>query len=176
MASPSLMTPTSTPAAAHTKSFSPIRSKLISTATATAAAATPTTISTTRRRDFLSLSAGALLLTHVPSAWAAPDEEYVKDTAEVINKVRKTITLEKTDPTIADAVAELRQTSNAWVAKYRKEKSLLARASFRDIYSAINAVSGHYVSFGPTAALPAKRKQRILEEMETAEKALSRGR
>ncbi|KAL7142172.1 hypothetical protein ABFS83_08G106100 [Erythranthe nasuta] len=173
MASPSLMTPTTTPAAAHSKSFSPIRSKLISTATA---AATPTTISTTRRRDFLSLSAGALLLTPVPSAWAAPDEEYVKDTAEVINKVRKTITLEKTDPTIADAVAELRQTSNAWVAKYRKEKSLLARASFRDIYSAINAVSGHYVSFGPTAALPAKRKQRILEEMETAEKALSRGR
>ncbi|KAL7102295.1 hypothetical protein ACP275_08G110700 [Erythranthe tilingii] len=173
MASPSLMTPTSTPAAAHSKSFSPIRSKLISTSTA---AATPTTISTTRRRDFLSLSAGALLLTPVPFAWAAPDEEYVKDTAEVINKVRKTITLEKTDPTIADAVAELRQTSNAWVAKYRKEKSLLARASFRDIYSAINAVSGHYVSFGPTAALPAKRKQRILEEMETAEKALSRGR
>ncbi|CAA0819884.1 Photosystem II repair protein PSB27-H1-chloroplastic, partial [Striga hermonthica] len=102
--------------------------------------------------------------------------EYVKETEEVIDKVRNTITLEKTDPNVAAAVAELRETSNAWVAKYRREKALLGRASFRDMYSAINAVSGHYISFGPTAPIPPKRKQRILEEMETAEKALLRGR
>ena len=84
--------------------------------------------------------------------------------------------MERTDPNVADAVAELREVSNSWVAKYRKEKALLGKASFRDIYSALNAVSGHYVSFGPTAPIPAKRKARILEEMETAEKALSRGR
>lgn len=84
--------------------------------------------------------------------------------------------MQKTDPNVADAVAELREASNSWVAKYRKEKALLGKASFRDIYSALNAVSGHYVSFGPTAPIPAKRKARILEEMETAEKALSRGR
>jgi len=84
--------------------------------------------------------------------------------------------MQKTDPNVADAVAELREASNSWVAKYRKEKALLGKASFRDIYSALNAVSGHYVSFGPTAPIPAKRKARILEEMETAEKALTRGR
>lgn len=77
---------------------------------------------------------------------------------------------------MADAVAELREISNSWVAKYRREKSLLGRPSFRDMYSALNAVSGHYISFGPTAPIPAKRKQRILEEMDTAEKALLRGR
>ena len=84
--------------------------------------------------------------------------------------------MQKTDPNVADAVAELREASNSWVAKYRKEKALLGKASFRDIYSALNAVSGHYVSFGPTAPIPAKRKARILEEMETAQKALTRGR
>ena len=84
--------------------------------------------------------------------------------------------MDKNDPNVANAVAELRETSNTWVAKYRREKSLLARVSFRDMYSAINADSGHYVSFGPTAPIPAKRKARILEEVETAEKNLLRGR
>ncbi|KAK6142563.1 hypothetical protein DH2020_022911 [Rehmannia glutinosa] len=120
--------------------------------------------------------AGTLLLSPVTYAWASSDEDYVKETSEVINKVRNTITLDKTDPNVAAAVAELRETSNAWVAKYRREKALLGRASFRDMYSALNAVSGHYISFGPTAPIPAKRKQRILEEMDTAEKALLRGR
>ena len=100
----------------------------------------------------------------------------MKDTTEVIGKVRTTITMDKNDPNVAAAVAELRESSNSWVAKYRKEKSLLGRASFRDMYSALNAVSGHYISFGPTAPIPAKRKARILEEMATAEKALLRGR
>jgi photosystem II Psb27 protein len=112
----------------------------------------------------------------VTPALAASDEEYVKETEEVITKVRSTINMDKNDPNVANAVAELRETSNSWVAKYRREKSLLGRVSFRDIYSAINAVSGHYISFGPTAPIPAKRKARILEEMDTAEKALLRGR
>lgn len=94
----------------------------------------------------------------------------------MINKVRTTIQMDKNDPNVAAAVADLRETSNSWVAKYRREKVLLARVSFRDMYSALNAVSGHYISFGPTAPIPAKRKARILEEMDTAEKALLRGR
>ncbi|KAG6404878.1 hypothetical protein SASPL_132455 [Salvia splendens] len=131
------------------------------------------------RRNFLSLSAAALFLAPAaapPQAAAAGDDEYVKETEEVISKVRATINLDKADPNISAAVAELRETSNSWVAKYRREKALLGRASFRDMYSALNAVSGHYISFGPTAPIPAKRKQRILEEVETAEKALLRGR
>lgn len=100
----------------------------------------------------------------------------MKEASEVIQKVRSTLNMDKGDPNIADSVAELREASNYWVAKYRREKALLGRASFRDIYSALNAVSGHYVSFGPTTPIPAKRKVRILEEMDTAEKALQRGR
>ncbi|XP_078447672.1 photosystem II family protein [Wolffia australiana] len=136
-----------------------------------------------RRREValtLSLAAGLapLLLPAVapPASTAASDDEYVRETTEVIGKVRTTLTLERGDPTVATAVAELREASNSWVAKYRREKSLLGRASFRDMYSALNAVSGHYVNFGPTSPIPAKRKARILEELDTAEKALQRGR
>ncbi|KAE8075885.1 hypothetical protein FH972_014568 [Carpinus fangiana] len=170
MASPTLITPTSKPTP-----LSPIKPKFTttSTTTITAAACQP------RRREFLSLATIILspaCLFPVTPALAASDEEYVKETEEVITKVRSTINMDKNDPNVADAVAELRETSNSWVAKYRREKSLLGRISFRDIYSAINAVSGHYISFGPTAPIPAKRKARILEEMDTAEKALLRGR
>ncbi|KAL0338906.1 UNVERIFIED_CONTAM: Photosystem II repair protein PSB27-H1, chloroplastic [Sesamum angustifolium] len=173
MASPTLITPNTTTTTTH-KPFIPIRSK-VTVATATSTTASPPSL-LSRRRDFLSLSALTLFLAPVSSALAASDEEYVKETEEVINKVRTTITLDKNDPNVATAVAELRETSNSWVAKYRREKALLGRASFRDMYSALNAVSGHYISFGPTAPIPAKRKQRILEEMDTAEKALLRGR
>ncbi|XWS39489.1 hypothetical protein CRYUN_Cryun18bG0059000 [Craigia yunnanensis] len=78
--------------------------------------------------------------------------------------------------TPAFAALDDEEASNSWVAKYRKEKALLGRVSFRDTYSALSAVSGHYISFGPTAPIPAKRKAGILEEMDTAEKALLRGR
>ncbi|KAH0651086.1 hypothetical protein KY284_030998 [Solanum tuberosum] len=171
MASPTLITPsTSTPKSLIT----PIRSKLISSVNSPSV-----TTTALRRREFLSLSAGILspsLLLPATSAFAATDEEYVKEASEVIQKVRSTLNMDKGDPNIADSVAELREASNYWVAKYRREKALLGRASFRDIYSALNAVSGHYVSFGPTTPIPAKRKVRILEEMDTAEKALQRGR
>ncbi|KAI3698251.1 hypothetical protein L2E82_42554 [Cichorium intybus] len=171
MASPTLITPTtSTP-----KRLLPVRSKH-STPSPSSTTATATT---THRRNFLSLAAVISLsspLLVIPAALAASDEEYTKETQEVIQKVRTTINMDKTDPNIATAVAELRETSNSWVAKYRREKALLGRLSFRDMYSALNAVSGHYVSFGPTSPIPAKRKNRILEEMDSVEKALSRGR
>ncbi|KAK1437942.1 hypothetical protein QVD17_03742 [Tagetes erecta] len=172
MASPTLVTPTTTTTSTH-KPLLPIRCHHPTTTTTT---------TTTNRRSFLSLStiialsSTPLSVSIIPSALAASDDEYTKETQEVINKVRTTINMDKTDPNIATAVADLRETSNSWVAKYRKEKSLLGKLSFRDMYSALNAVSGHYVSFGPTSPIPAKRKTRILEEMDSAEKALLRGR
>ncbi|KAJ4975771.1 hypothetical protein NE237_000877 [Protea cynaroides] len=138
-----------------------------------------TSIQQKGRREFVTLITAILspaLLFPAKPASAALDEEYVKETEEVINKIRSTINIDKNDPNVAAAVAELRETSNSWVAKYRREKTLLGRVSFRDMYSALNAVSGHYISFGPTAPIPAKRKTRILEEMDSAEKALLRGR
>ncbi|PWA80990.1 twin-arginine translocation pathway, signal sequence, Photosystem II Pbs27 [Artemisia annua] len=172
MASPTLITPTtSTP-----KPLLLIRCNHSATTPSTTIATT----TTSNRRSFLSLAAITTLSTPLlatPSpALAATDEEYAKETQEVIQKVRTTINMDKTDPNIANAVADLRETSNTWVAKYRREKALLGRLSFRDMYSALNAVSGHYVSFGPTSPIPAKRKVRILEEMDSVEKALSRGR
>ncbi|KAJ6953917.1 photosystem 2 family protein [Populus alba x Populus x berolinensis] len=145
MASPALLTP-----ASKLKPLSPVKPKPNSIAPLSP----PPTPQQQQprnhhpRRHFLS-SATAILTSPfvlpITPAFAGSDEEYVKDTEDVINK-------------------------------YRREKALLGRASFRDMYSALNAVTGHYISFGPTAPIPSKRRARILEEMDTAEKALSRGR
>ncbi|PIN14227.1 hypothetical protein CDL12_13124 [Handroanthus impetiginosus] len=80
----------------------------------------------------------------------------------MIKKARTTTTLDENDPNVAAAVAELIESSNSWVAKYRREKALLGTGSFRHIS-------------GPTAPIPAKKKQRILEQMDTAERALLMG-
>ncbi|KAI3440723.1 uncharacterized protein J3R85_003165 [Psidium guajava] len=177
MATPTLLTPAATP-----KPLPLIKSKLpaapVAAPTSNAALPIPPQPC---RREFLSVASAGILSAVLIGPVAAPalaasDEEYVKESEEVINKVRSTIGLDKNDPNVPDAVANLRETSNFWVAKYRREKALLGRASFRDIYSALNAVSGHYISFGPTVPIPGKRKARILEEMDTAEKALLRGR
>ncbi|KAF9610497.1 hypothetical protein IFM89_022740 [Coptis chinensis] len=177
MASPTLLTPTTKPKSLVVTGF---KSTITSSNTTTSSTSTTNaTIPQTSRRHFVALAAGILsptLLVPVYSASATSDEEYIKETEEVIEKIRSTINMAKTDPNVATAVSELRDTSNSWVAKYRREKALLGRPSFRDMYSALNAVSGHYISFGPTAPIPAKRKARILEEMDTAEKALLRGR
>ncbi|XP_074267999.1 photosystem II repair protein PSB27-H1, chloroplastic [Silene latifolia] len=183
MASSTLITPTSK--LTHPKIKPVTASSPASTCSTTTTTTTTTTVSlaeanlSRRHITIAALTAAilspALFSPATPPAYAA-DEEYVKETEEVISKVRATISLDRNDPNVADAVAGLREASNSWVAKYRREKSLLGRVSFRDMYSALNAVSGHYVSFGPTAPIPAKRKARILEEMDTAEKALLRGR
>lgn len=144
----------------------------------TTTAAIHATAASSRRDVITGTGVGAALLL-APSprrALAASDDEYVTETTEVIGKVRSTISMDKTDPKVADAVTELREMSNSWVAKYRREKALLGRQSFRDMYSALNAVSGHYISFGPTAPIPNKRRIRILEEMDAVEKSLKRGR
>ncbi|KAE8679967.1 Photosystem II repair protein PSB27-H1 [Hibiscus syriacus] len=154
MSSPTLLTPTS-----KLKPLLPVKPK---TTSAVPPPSYPPQLHQPSRRQLLSLTAVtstlslSSLLPVTPPAFAAADEEYVKETSDVINKVRSTINMDKNDPNVATAVAELRDTSNSWVAKYRREKSLLGRASFREIYSALNAVSGHYISFGPTAPIPAK--------------------
>ncbi|XP_031479506.1 photosystem II repair protein PSB27-H1, chloroplastic [Nymphaea colorata] len=176
----SLFTPTS-----HLKLLPPTTS--VTTASTTSASPnhlrpTPASSSRSTRRTLLTTSTAAaaasllLVLREPPPAHAASDDEYKKETSEVIGKLRTTLGLDRSDPNVASAVAELREASTTWVAKYRREKELLGRSSFRDMYSALNAVSGHYISFGPTAPIPAKRKARILEEVDSAEKALLRGR
>ena len=46
----------------------------------------------------------------------------------------------------------------------------------RNTYSALNAVAGHYNSFGADTPLPKKRFDRVVKELDDADKLLARGR
>eukprot|EP00246_Nothoceros_aenigmaticus_P003595 TRINITY_DN14777_c0_g1_i1.p1 TRINITY_DN14777_c0_g1~~TRINITY_DN14777_c0_g1_i1.p1 ORF type:complete len:195 (+),score=40.32 TRINITY_DN14777_c0_g1_i1:90-674(+) len=128
------------------------------------------------RRDATLSGIAAFLALASPVLAEEMDDEYKRDTQAVIDQVKGTLSLDKNDPTKADAVQSLKKASNAWVAKYRREKQVAGKPSFSNMYSVLNAVSGHYISFGPTYPIPVKRKDRILEEVQIAEKALGRGR
>ena len=90
--------------------------------------------------------------------------------------MRFTLDLPANSDEKAAAIEKTRKLTNDWVARYRRDKGIPGRPSYGNVYSALNAVSGHYNNFGTKYPLPQKRKDRVLQEFETAEIALSRGR
>lgn len=130
-----------------------------------------------RRQATLASIAAALSILSPLSARADDFYEgYKKETQDVIDKVKYTLALGRDDPEKDSAVNSLRELSNGWVAKYRREKAVAGKPSFSNMYSVLNAISGHYISFGSSYPIPKKRATRILEEVSDAERALSRGR
>ena len=50
------------------------------------------------------------------------------------------------------------------------------KPSYSQLYTASNALAGHFSSFGTKVPLPKKRKDRVLQEVALAERALAAGR
>ena len=106
----------------------------------------------------------------------AADAKYTEFTTSIIEEVRTTLALPKDDDGKAAAVTKLRGDTNMWVATYRRNQDYSGRISYSNMYSALNAIAGHYNSFGTNYPIPKKRLDRIIQECEVAEKALAKGR
>lgn len=107
---------------------------------------------------------------------AAREEAYKSDTAAILTKVNGAIALERDDPARDEKIGEIRKDINGWVAKYRRDEKFSGRPSFSNTYSAINALAGHYNSFGTQAPIPKKRLDRLNKELSDAELLLARNR
>ena len=95
---------------------------------------------------------------------------------EVLGVLKQTLALTN-ESTDADVVVEsVRNESNKWVAKYRRQSNFNGRPSYGNTYSAINAVLGHYNNFGSGTLFPKRRLERVVKEVDDAGRALSRGR
>ena len=70
----------------------------------------------------------------------------------------------------------VRDQINGWVATYRRDAKFSGRPSFGNTYSALNALTGHYNSFGTQAPIPKKRLERLSKELADAATFLERGR
>lgn len=143
---------------------------------------------TTSRRELVAGTAAALLaavsLGAAPSAQAflgfgedaQKQEQYKSDTSAILASVNGALALEKDDPARDDKIAVVRKDINAWVAKYRRDAKFSGKPSYSNTYSAINALAGHYNSFGTQAPVPKKRLERLTKELNDAELLLSRDR
>eukprot|EP00963_Diacronema_lutheri_P006129 scaffold519_cov331-Pavlova_lutheri.AAC.30 len=138
----------------------------------------PTTVS--RRDAAAMLSAAAMVVGAKPARagiFGPPKEEvYQTETQAVLDSVKETLALEKGDPTREEKIATLRKETAQWVAKYRRDPSVAGKQSYSNMYTALNAIAGHYNNFGTKAPIPKKRLERVLVEINTAENALARGR
>eukprot|EP00983_Pelagomonas_calceolata_P002002 67000-Pelagomonas_calceolata.AAC.3 len=87
---------------------------------------------------------------------------------EVLQRVQVVLDMDKKDPAKEETVKELRKDINNWVAAYRREDKVSGRPSFGVTYSILNALAGHFNSFGPTAPIPKKRLERINKALNCA--------
>lgn len=142
--------------------------------------ARPRTVPVSRRDAAVMLSAAAMVVGGAPARagiFGPPKEEvYKAETQSVLDSVKETLALDKGDPTREEKISALRKETAQWVAKYRRDPSVAGKQSYSNMYTALNAIAGHYNNFGTKAPIPKKRLERVLVEINTAENALARGR
>eukprot|EP00798_Chlamydomonas_sp_ICE-L_P012597 gene12597-15823_t len=103
-------------------------------------------------------------------------DEYTSHTTTLLSEVRQTLDIPRDDPVKEEKVRELKNDINTWVAAYRREPKISGRQSYGQTFSALNALAGHYNSFGYTTPLPKKRMDRVNKELNDAALFLERGR
>eukprot|EP00887_Chlorella_sp_A99_P007310 scaffold2.g7310.t1 len=139
----------------------------------------------TRREATLAAAAAALAVFAPPPAHAGlfgvtkkDVEEYESLTvgSKVIADVLEGATLERDAPDREPRLRATRDEMNRWVAKYRRDQAFSGRPSFGNTYGAVNALAGHLNSFGYSSPVPKKRLERLVKELDDAQKQLARGR
>lgn len=103
-------------------------------------------------------------------------EAYTEDTTAIIKLVQDNLALDRSDPSRAESIQAVRKATADWVAKYRREDRVQAKPSYSQTYTALNAVAGHYNSFGTKYPLPPKRLTRVNKELAFASKAIAAGK
>merc|ERR1712187_709630 len=103
------------------------------------------------------------------------EKEYQSDTSQIIQTTKDFLSSESKN-TKEEKSTLLKTAINKWVAKYRREPQFSGRPSYSNMYSAVNALSGHFNNLGTSAPIPKKRLERILQEFEQCLTLLSRGR
>lgn len=130
------------------------------------------------RRFFSSLLALVLVFTIGLTGCSAPTPSgltgnYNQDTTAVIESLRAALNAPKDTPELAEAQAKARQSINDFAGLYRREPSVQGKASFRTMQTALNALAGHYSSYGKRP-VPQKLKDRLEQEFKQIEAALRR--
>jgi len=100
--------------------------------------------------------------------------DYRQDTLLVVNSLRTAIQLPDDSPDKPPAQAQARKLINDFIARYRRDPSLIKLPSFTTMRTALNSLAGHYSSY-PNRPVPQKLKDRLEQEFKQIEVSISRG-
>ncbi|MCC5899803.1 MAG: photosystem II protein Psb27 [Phormidium sp. GEM2.Bin31] len=101
--------------------------------------------------------------------------DYRQDTLALVNSLREAIELPEGTPEKMEAQAEAKTRIDNFFSFYRRDSSVSSLPSFTTMHTALDALAGHYRSYG-NRPLSNKLKTRLEQEFKQVEMAVQRGR
>ena len=100
---------------------------------------------------------------------------YIADTNDTIQTLREAINLPENAENRAAVKTSARYKINAYVSRYRADREKSGLYSYTTMSTALNSLAAYY-NGSAKRAVPVKVRDRILQEFDRAETALSQGR
>ena len=100
---------------------------------------------------------------------------YIADTTDTINTMREAVNLADDAENRAVVKKSARYKINAYVSRYRADHEKSGLYSYTTMLTALNTLAGYY-NGSIKRAIPAKVRDRLLQEFDRAEAALAQGR
>jgi photosystem II Psb27 protein len=100
---------------------------------------------------------------------------YLTDTTDTIKMLREAINLPEDAENRAAIKTSARYKINAYVSRYRADREKSGLYSYTTMLTALNTLAGYY-NGSVKRAVPAKVRDRLLQEFDRAETALTQGR
>jgi photosystem II Psb27 protein len=100
---------------------------------------------------------------------------YIQDTTAVIKSLRYAVNLPPDAPDRASAESDAHYKINAYAARYRINSDKSSLYSYTTMRTVLNTLAG-YFNGTSHKSIPEKTKERVLLELERAERALNEGR
>eukprot|EP00401_Gymnodinium_catenatum_P018421 CAMPEP_0117562164 /NCGR_PEP_ID=MMETSP0784-20121206/54810_1 /TAXON_ID=39447 /ORGANISM="" /LENGTH=284 /DNA_ID=CAMNT_0005359715 /DNA_START=89 /DNA_END=943 /DNA_ORIENTATION=+ len=101
---------------------------------------------------------------------------YRGDTYQVVKHMKISASLDKGTPGMEQYQKRIKKEMDDWLALYRRQDAVVGRQSYYSLYSAVNALASHIVSYGPKLPFPNKRRQRFFQLINQTEKFLEKGK
>ncbi|MCA6556729.1 MAG: hypothetical protein IM583_08865, partial [Pseudanabaena sp. M114S2SP2A07QC] len=100
---------------------------------------------------------------------------YIADTTDTLKTLREAINLAEDAENRAAVKTSARYKINAYVSRYRADREKSGLYSYTTMSTALNTLAGYY-NGSNKRAVPAKVRDRLLQEFDRAEVALAQGR
>ncbi|PZO44453.1 MAG: photosystem II protein Psb27 [Pseudanabaena frigida] len=100
---------------------------------------------------------------------------YIADTTDTIQTLREAINLPEDAENRVAVKTSARYKINAYVSRYRADRDKSGLYSYTTMLTALNTLAGYY-NGSTKRAVPAKTRDRLLQEFDRAEASLAQGR